>query len=99
MPTTLEAQTLVRNEPSIIYLPGKAANAGGVAVSGFEMSQNAEHLTWDRDRIDRNLKKVMTDIYDQMCEHKGEKGTLEEGANRAGFVKVATALRELGWVY
>mmetsp|Transcript_17941 Transcript_17941/g.27910 ORF Transcript_17941/g.27910 Transcript_17941/m.27910 type:complete len:455 (+) Transcript_17941:273-1637(+) len=99
MPTALEAQALLRNEPSIIYLPGKAANAGGVVVSGFEMSQNAEHLTWDQKSIDIKLKKVMTNIYEQMCEHKGDKGTLEEGANRAAFVKVATAMLELGWVY
>ena len=97
LPTTLKAQEAIR-DANLLYLPGKAANAGGVSVSGFEMSQNAQRLTWEPQEVDEKLKKTMSDIYDLMEKHGGEGGTLEEGANRAGFIKVATAMKELGWV-
>lgn len=98
LPTTLHGQEVIRSKPDIVYLPGKASNAGGVGVSGFEMSQNAEQLTWPVEQIDQKLQDMMHNIYQQM-EEAGTKtgGTLEQGANRAGFIKVATAMKELGW--
>eukprot|EP00429_Kryptoperidinium_foliaceum_P010494 CAMPEP_0176002362 /NCGR_PEP_ID=MMETSP0120_2-20121206/606_1 /TAXON_ID=160619 /ORGANISM="Kryptoperidinium foliaceum, Strain CCMP 1326" /LENGTH=446 /DNA_ID=CAMNT_0017334945 /DNA_START=497 /DNA_END=1837 /DNA_ORIENTATION=+ len=98
LPTTLEGQEVIRSKPEIIYLPAKAANAGGVGVSGLEMSQNAQHLTWEAEEVDQKLQKMMKDIYTMMNENKGEAGTLEDGANLAAFEKVATAMKELGWV-
>lgn len=98
LPTTLEGQDILRSKPQVIYLPAKAANAGGVGVSGLEMSQNAQRLTWEPEEVDEKLKKMMSDIYGLMEKYKGEGGTLEDGANIAGFVKVAEAMRELGWV-
>ena len=99
LPTSLKGQQVIREHPSIIYIPGKASNAGGVGVSGFEMSQNAQRLTWAPAEVDARLQKMMSDIYDQMENSCGTGGTLEEGANRAGFLKVSTAMKELGWIY
>jgi len=98
LPTTLQGQEVIRSKPEIIYLPSKAANAGGVGVSGFEMSQNAQKLTWEPHEVDRRLKAMMADIYRLMEDAAGSGGTLEEGANRAGFIKVASAMKELGWI-
>ena len=97
LPTTLEAQEVLRssNGGSLLYIPGKASNAGGVGVSGLEMSQNAQRLTWKPEEVDGKLRDMMADIYGQ-CE-TGR--TLEEGANRAGFLKVARAMKELGYVW
>jgi glutamate dehydrogenase (NADP+) len=97
LPTTLKGQEVIRSIPQVLYLPGKAANAGGVGVSGFEMSQNAQRLTWEPEEVDRRLQAMMANIYKQMEENAGKGGTLEQGANRAGFIKVATAMKELGW--
>lgn len=99
LPTSLEAQDVIRENPSVIYIPGKASNAGGVAVSGMEMSQNAQRLTWTREEVDEKLQNTMSNIYKQMEDAAGEGGTLEQGANRAGFLKVAQAMKELGWMY
>lgn len=103
LPTTLEGQSVLRNHhPEVIYIPGKAANAGGVGVSGFEMSQNAQRLTWTRTEVDHKLQELMANIYDQMKQYRGNEdggGTLEKGANKAAFLKVAKAMEELGWVY
>ena len=63
------------------------------------MSQNAQHLTWTRAEVDKKLQAMMATIYDKMEEGSGQGGTLEEGANRAGFLKVAAAMKELGWVF
>lgn len=104
LPTNMEAQDILRRN-DILYIPGKASNAGGVGVSGFEMSQNAQRLTWEPEEVDGKLKSMMADIYEQMVEQQketakaGKECTLEQGANRAGFIKVAKAMRELGWVY
>lgn len=99
LPTSLEAQAVIREHPSVIYIPGKASNAGGVAVSGMEMSQNANRLTWKPEEVDEKLQITMSGIYKQMEDAAGEGGTLEQGANRAGFMKVAQAMKELGWIY
>lgn len=98
LPTTMEGQKVLR-ESNILYIPGKASNAGGVGVSGFEMSQNAQRLQWKADDVDKKLQEMMENIYKQLKTGAGETGTLEQGANCAGFLKVATAMRELGWVY
>lgn len=97
LPTTLKGQDIIRSKPEVIYLPAKAANAGGVGVSGLEMSQNAQRLTWEPSEVDEKLQKMMSDIYGLMEKHMGEGGTLEDGANIAGFIKVAEAMKELGW--
>lgn len=97
LPTTLEGQKVIR-EKGILYIPGKASNAGGVGVSGFEMSQNAQRLQWNPEDVNNKLQDMMASIYDQMVS-SARGGTLEEGANRAGFLKVVQAMRELGSVY
>jgi len=99
LPTTLEGQDVIRSNSDVIYIPGKASNAGGVGVSGLEMSQNAQRLQWKPKEVDDKLQEMMADIYDQMMESAGEGGTLEQGANRAGFLKVAQAMKELGSIY
>jgi glutamate dehydrogenase (NADP+) len=96
LPTNIAAQELIREHPDVIYIPGKAANAGGVGVSGFEMSQNAQRLTWTEEEVDNRLEELMEKIYNQMS---AEGDTLEQGANMAGFLKVANAMKELGWIY
>ena len=98
LPTNIDGQNVLRDNPDIIYIPGKASNAGGVGVSGLEMSQNAQRLTWTREEVDEKLQAMMASIMDQMANASREGGTLEEGANRAGFLKVCHAMNELGWV-
>ncbi len=80
LPTDLRGQQVIRSRPEIIYIPGKASNAGGVGVSGFEMSQNAAHLTWSRDDVDTKLQSMIANVYQQMDEATKSGGTLEEGA-------------------
>lgn len=99
LPVTAWGQEVLRSHPKVLYIPGKAANAGGVGVSGLEMSQNASRTYWRRSKVDVMLKDMMALIYEQTREAAGENGTLEQGCNRAGFLKVAHALKELGWVY
>lgn len=98
LPTTTQGQKIIRDKAGAIYVPGKASNAGGVGVSGLEMSQNAQRLTWTREEVDTKLEAMMASIYDQMENSSGKGGTLEEGANKAGFLLVADAMKELGWV-
>jgi len=100
LPTDLEAQVVFRQaNPRVLYIPGKASNAGGVGVSGLEMSQNAQRLTWRQEEVDEKLQEMMSNIYSHMVEAEKSGATLEQGANRAGFIKVATAMKELGWIY
>jgi len=100
MPSTPQAiQHFINNK--ILYAPGKAANAGGVATSGLEMSQNALRLSWTRKEVDERLHKIMTAIYKQCydaAEEYGQPGNLVIGANIAGFVKVADAMLDQGLV-
>jgi len=97
LPTNIEAQQVLReNVDKCKYVPGKAANAGGVGCSGFEMSQGAQRLQWKPEEVDEKLQGLMSHIYDQIVT-AGD--TLENGANRAGFIKVAQAMKELGWIY
>ncbi|MXP09116.1 NADP-specific glutamate dehydrogenase [Alteriqipengyuania halimionae] len=100
MPSTTEAADAFR-EAGIIFAPAKAANAGGVAVSGLEMSQNAERVSWDSDTLDDKLVALMEDIHDKCVEHAGETGEdgavdYARGANIAGFRKVADAMLAYG---
>lgn len=83
----------------ISFAPGKAANAGGVAVSGLEMTQNAAHLGWTPEEVDAKLKQIMTDIHASCVKYGTEKSgyiNYVKGANVAGFIKVADAMIELG---
>eukprot|EP01071_Lankesteria_metandrocarpae_P010464 Lankesteria_metandrocarpae@DN5340_c0_g1_i1.p1 len=91
----------VYKENNISFCPGKAANAGGVAVSGLEMSQNSLRLSWTRAEVDEKLKGIMANIYKQSvdaAERFGVPGDLQAGANMAGFLKVADAVIEQGCV-
>jgi len=97
MPSTLEAVDVFL-AAKILYAPGKASNAGGVATSGLEMTQNAERLPWERDEVDARLHLIMTDIHNN-CVRYGEKNgfvNYVDGANIAGFVKVADAMMAQG---
>ena len=100
MPTTLDAtQYLIAN--GVAFCPGKAANAGGVAVSGLEMSQNSERLSWTFEEVDSRLKGIMENIYataSAAAEAAGAPGNLVVGANCAGFLKVADAMYAQGIV-
>jgi glutamate dehydrogenase (NADP+) len=85
----------------VLYGPGKAANAGGVATSGLEMTQNSMRLSWSREEVDARLKRIMTSIHDAACEtakEYGRPGDYVLGANIAGFVKVADAMLAQGVV-
>nr|WP_086938040.1 NADP-specific glutamate dehydrogenase [Thaumasiovibrio occultus] len=98
MPSTAEA-VAVFNNVGVMYAPGKASNAGGVATSGLEMSQNALRLGWDREEVDQRLQEIMRRIHDTCVEY-GRDGSghvnYELGANIAGFVKVADAMMAQG---
>ena len=98
MPSTKEA-VYAFHEAKILFAPGKASNAGGVATSGLEMTQNALRFNWTRDEVDSKLKEIMTDIHDACIEFgKDEDGYIDyvKGANIAGFVKVADAMLAQG---
>ncbi len=98
MPTTLDAtQLLIEN--GVAFCPGKASNAGGVATSGLEMSQNSERLSWTFDEVDNKLKGIMGSIFaaaDAAAEAYGKPGNYVVGANIAGFTKVADAMLAQG---
>ncbi|MBI4500861.1 MAG: NADP-specific glutamate dehydrogenase, partial [Gemmatimonadetes bacterium] len=100
MPSTLEA-TKAFLKADVLYGPAKAANAGGVATSGLEMTQNSMRLSWTREEVDHRLHGIMVAIH-QACfetaEEYGRRGNLVDGANIAGFVKVANAMIDQGVV-
>ncbi|MDD2752610.1 MAG: glutamate dehydrogenase, partial [Candidatus Omnitrophica bacterium] len=99
MPTTPEGVEVFQ-KAKILYAPGKAANAGGVATSGLEMSQNSMRLSWSREEVDDRLHKIMIAIHEQ-CVKYGKEGSYinyVNGANIAGFVKVADAMIDQGLV-
>lgn len=100
MPTTLEA-THALQSAGVLFMPGKAANAGGVATSALEMSQNSMRLNWTFDEVDRRLKRIMSDIFhntDATAKKYGHDGDYVMGANIAGFMKVAEAMLAQGMV-
>jgi glutamate dehydrogenase (NADP+) len=100
MPSTPEAVDAFL-QAGILYGPGKAANAGGVSVSGLEMSQNALRLSWTREEVDSHLRRIMADIHRacrDVAADYGKPGNYVVGANIAGFTKVADAMIEQGVV-
>jgi glutamate dehydrogenase (NADP+) len=100
MPTTLEGAKLFI-DAGILYAPSKAANAGGVAVSGLEMAQNSMRLSWTRSEVDERLHSIMKKIHKSCLDASGAygtKGNYVNGANIAGFLKVANAMMEQGAV-
>jgi glutamate dehydrogenase (NADP+) len=100
MPSTLEATRLFL-EAKILYGPAKAANAGGVATSGLEMSQNSARISWTREEVDDKLHRIMVSIHRncyETAEKYGTPGNLVNGANIAGFMKVADAMLDQGLV-
>ena len=100
MPTTIEGFKLF-TEAGILFSPGKASNAGGVATSGLEMSQNSMRLPWNREEVDKRLHEIMVRIHDTCittAEKYGKPGNYVDGANIAGFLKVADAMLDQGLV-
>ncbi|MEG0027183.1 MAG: NADP-specific glutamate dehydrogenase [Raoultibacter sp.] len=100
MPTTMEATDHLM-ENGVVFCPGKAANAGGVATSGLEMSQNSERLSWSFEEVDAKLQGIMKNIYhaaDDAAREVGHEGNYVMGANIAGFKKLATAMLAQGIV-
>lgn len=93
MPTTIEATDLFL-DAGVLFAPGKAANAGGVATSGLEMAQNAARMSWKAEKVDARLHHIMLDIHHACVEYGGEASQTNyvRGANIAGFVKVADAM-------
>ena len=100
MPTTADATDYLQQN-GILFLPGKAANAGGVATSALEMSQNSERLHWSFEQVDAQLKEIMVDLYhhiDDAAKRYGKEGNYVDGANIAGFEKVVDAMMMQGIV-
>ncbi|WP_417146417.1 NADP-specific glutamate dehydrogenase [Paratractidigestivibacter faecalis] len=98
MPTTIEATEYFQKN-GVAFMPGKAANAGGVLVSGLEMSQNAEHLSWTFEEVDGKLEQLMRGMFhnvDDTAREYGHEGNFVMGANIAGFLKVADAMMAQG---
>lgn len=101
MPTTPKGIQALK-AANIVLCPAKAANAGGVAVSGLEMAQNSMRTAWTREEVDKKLKNIMTKIYADCktaaLEYVQDPNDLPAGANIAGFLKVVTAVAEQGCV-
>ncbi len=100
MPTTYEGYKVFK-DAGILYAPGKASNAGGVATSGLEMSQNSMRLPWPKDEVDKRLHEIMKRIHEACvttAERFGTPGNYVNGANIAGFLKVADAMLDQGLV-
>ena len=101
MGCTADAVTTLQKK-KVSFAPGKAANAGGVATSGLEMSQNAEHLSWTAEEVDAKLHNIMKNIHDNCVKYGTEKNgyiNYVKGANIAGFIKVADAMIAQGVAY
>ena len=100
MPTTLDATKYLQDN-GVLFCPGKASNAGGVATSGLEMTQNSERLSWSFEEVDAKLKTIMVNIFhslDNAAREYGMEGNYVAGANIAGFLKVADAMNAQGIV-
>ena len=100
MPVTYEASKVLE-AARVAHAPGKAANAGGVAISGLEMAQNAMRMSWTREEVDERLWAIMRQIHERCVEHGyGPDGWVDyvRGANVAGFLKVAEAMLAFGSV-
>ena len=92
--------TLVFSEAKILFAPGKASNAGGVAVSGLEMSQNSLRINWSREEVDQRLQDIMKRIHQECFKYGVQNNQVNsvKGANIAGFIKIADAMLEQGLV-
>ena len=99
MPSEPDAINIFQRS-KVLFGPGKAANAGGVAVSGLEMSQNSMRIKWERDEVDKKLFNIMQSIHSSCVEHGSEDKVVDyvKGANIAGFIKVADAMIDQGVV-
>ena len=100
MPSTPEAMDAFQ-EAGVLFAPAKAANAGGVATSALEMSQNSMRFYWTFEEVDDHLRKIMTDLYrnaSSAAEQYGSPGDLAAGANIAGFLKVGESMLAYGIV-
>ena len=100
MPTTMEATEYLQKN-GVLFCPGKASNAGGVATSALEMSQNSERLSWTFEEVDSKLQGIMVNIFhslDEASKKYGKEGDYVAGANIAGFLKVAEAMKAQGVV-
>lgn len=100
MPCSVEAENILMGN-GVLLAPAKAANAGGVAVSGLEMAQNSARMTWSRERVDQELQNIMNNIYkniSEAAETYSEKDNYVDGANIAGFMKVSRAMIAQGYV-
>ena len=99
MPTTVGAATVFKQN-DVLHAPGKAANAGGVAVSGLEQSQNSMRISWSREEVDQRLQKIIAEIHERCVQHGKQNGRVNyvDGANIAGFRKVADAMLAYGVV-
>ena len=100
MPSTPEAIRIFQSN-GLLYSPGKASNAGGVATSGLEMSQNSMRQKWTSEEVDANLRRIMTDIHSACLKYGTEENgyvNYVKGANIAGFIKVANAMVDQGLV-
>ena len=100
MPTTADAVAYFKAN-NVVVAPSKAVNAGGVAVSGLEMSQNSMRYSWTEEEVDAKLKQIMKNIYKNSydtAKQYGMEGDLIAGANIAGFLKVAEAMKAQGYV-
>ena len=98
MPTTLDATSYLM-ENGVLFMPGKAANAGGVATSALEMSQNSMRLSWTAEEVDEKLHGIMVDIFhktDDAAKRYGMEDNYVAGANIAGFEKVVDAMKAQG---
>ena len=100
MPTTIKAQQSLK-ENGVLLIPAKAANAGGVAVSGLEMAQNSSRIRWSAEKVDKELQKIMKNIYSSIsdvAERYSEKNNFVDGANIAAFIRVSEAMISQGYV-
>lgn len=99
MPCTPDAVQIFHDN-DILYAPGKASNAGGVAVSALEMSQNSIRMSWSESELEEKLRVIMQDIHDKCVLHGTTEGRVDyiKGANIAGFIKVADAMLAYGVV-
>ena len=98
MPCSLDAVSAFQ-QAGVLYAPGKASNAGGVATSGLEMCQNAMKYSWSAQEVDEKLHDIMVNIFNDCCraaKEYGMEGNLLAGANIAGFLKVADAMMAQG---
>ena len=99
MPTTNDALAYLMEQPGVVVAPSKAVNAGGVTVSGLEMTQNSERLAWTAEEVDAKLRQVMKNIYDSSvaaAEQYGLGYNLVAGANIVAFKKIADAMLAQG---